>query len=87
MNQDSCWLFCKVMTMIRPNYFAGKNEIGCEREIDGFMCRETLTSTCLIDYTREKNILVWGGNVKETESHEGKKNKKRERDKRQLIKV
>ncbi|KAG1153707.1 hypothetical protein G6F36_014545 [Rhizopus arrhizus] len=31
---------------------------------------ETLTSTCLIDYTREKNILVWGGNVKETESHE-----------------
>ncbi|KAG1142934.1 hypothetical protein G6F37_003124 [Rhizopus arrhizus] len=35
----------------------------------GLFCRETLTSKCLIDYTREKNILIWGGNVKESESH------------------
>jgi hypothetical protein len=41
--------------------------------------RETLTSKCLIDYTREKNILIWGGNVKESESHKGKKGEKEER--------
>jgi FAS-associated factor 2 len=32
-------------------------------------CKETLTSRHMIDYLKEKSILVWGGNVKEAESH------------------
>lgn len=36
-----------------------------------FFLRETLTSRQLIDYVKEKNILIWGGNVRETEAHKG----------------
>ncbi|KAI8143367.1 thioredoxin-like protein [Fennellomyces sp. T-0311] len=31
-------------------------------------CRETLTSEELVNYVNEKNILVWGGNVREAEA-------------------
>lgn len=35
-------------------------------------CRDTLTSTRVIDFLKEKNVLVWGGNVRESEAHKGK---------------
>lgn len=35
--------------------------------------RDTLTAELLIDYIKEKNILVWGGNVHESEAHKGKR--------------
>ncbi|KAI9489078.1 hypothetical protein BDB00DRAFT_845121 [Zychaea mexicana] len=31
-------------------------------------CRETMTSEELVNYLREKNVLVWGGNVRESEA-------------------
>lgn len=34
--------------------------------------RETLTSQRLIDFIQDKNMLVWAGNVRETEPHKGK---------------
>jgi FAS-associated factor 2 len=34
-------------------------------------CRDTLTSTRVIDFIKEKNILVWAGNVVESEAHKG----------------
>ncbi|KAI7876546.1 hypothetical protein K492DRAFT_135209, partial [Lichtheimia hyalospora FSU 10163] len=36
-------------------------------DTDAF-CRQTLTSTELIDYLQQKNVLVWGGNVRESEA-------------------
>jgi FAS-associated factor 2 len=33
--------------------------------------RETLTSSRVIEFIKEKNILVWGGNVRESEAHKG----------------
>jgi hypothetical protein len=33
--------------------------------------RDTLTADLLIDYIKEKNILVWAGNVHESEAHKG----------------
>ncbi|CAO3634861.1 unnamed protein product [Mucor hiemalis] len=32
-------------------------------------CRDTLTSTRVIEFLKEKNVLVWGGNVRESEAH------------------
>ncbi|KAF1805735.1 hypothetical protein FB192DRAFT_1420832 [Mucor lusitanicus] len=32
-------------------------------------CRDTLTSDRLVHFVRDKNILVWAGNVRETEAH------------------
>lgn len=34
--------------------------------------RETLASSQVIDFIKDKNILVWGGNVRESEAHKGK---------------
>lgn len=34
--------------------------------------RQTLTSNELIDYLHQKNVLVWGGNVRESEAFQGK---------------
>jgi hypothetical protein len=39
--------------------------------------RDTLTADLLIDYIKERNILVWAGNVRESEAHKGKKKKKK----------
>ncbi|CDH57473.1 ubx domain protein [Lichtheimia corymbifera JMRC:FSU:9682] len=36
-------------------------------DTDAF-CRQTLTSNELIDYLQQKNVLVWGGNVRESEA-------------------
>ncbi|KAL9555494.1 hypothetical protein MBANPS3_002341 [Mucor bainieri] len=32
-------------------------------------CRDTLTSDRFVDFVRDRNILVWAGNVRETEAH------------------
>ncbi|KAI8878707.1 UBX-domain-containing protein, partial [Backusella circina FSU 941] len=37
-------------------------------ETDSF-CKETLVSSRVIDFVKEKNILVWAGNVHESEAH------------------
>ncbi|KAG1083474.1 hypothetical protein G6F42_022202 [Rhizopus arrhizus] len=37
-------------------------------DTDAF-CRNTLTSDRLVNFVRDKNILVWAGNVRETEAH------------------
>ena len=34
--------------------------------------RETLSSEELVEYMRQKNVLVWGGNVRESEAFQGK---------------
>lgn len=34
--------------------------------------RNTLTSQDLVDYMAQHNILVWAGNVRETEAFQGK---------------
>lgn len=34
--------------------------------------KNTLTSNRVIEFIKEKNILVWGGNVRESEAHKGK---------------
>lgn len=33
--------------------------------------KNTLTSTRFIEFIKQKNILVWGGNVRESEAHKG----------------
>lgn len=33
--------------------------------------KTTLTSPRFIEFIKEKNILVWGGNVRESEAHKG----------------
>lgn len=37
-----------------------------------YFYRQTLTSNELIDYLQQKNVLVWGGNVRESEAFQGK---------------
>jgi FAS-associated factor 2 len=34
-------------------------------------CRQTLTADSFLQYLSDKNILVWGGNVKESEAYKG----------------
>lgn len=54
------------------NCFAGKlTHLSLLFKFLYIFLRETLTSRQLIDYVKEKNILVWGGNVRETEAHKG----------------
>ena len=36
--------------------------------------RDTLTDTRVIDFFKDKNILLWCGNVRESEAHKGKWN-------------
>lgn len=60
------------MIMMIQNCFAGKLTRLSLFFLNSYLFfRETLTSRQLIDYIKEKNILVWGGNVRETEAHKG----------------
>ena len=40
--------------------------------MDFFLLSETLSSEELVEYMRQKNVLLWGGNVRESEAFQGK---------------